>query len=116
MATGSRQHLEIEASARIVEYGNLVGKKSTPYTPTSKHDYMHNKIMVLDDAVLTGSYNFCAMPSRMPKTPIRDPIVVSPPPTATISTIVREVCSPDPYLHHAADKDAPNARNAGSAE
>jgi phosphatidylserine/phosphatidylglycerophosphate/cardiolipin synthase-like enzyme len=49
---------KIEAFAGIVKYGNLVGKKSTPYTPTSKHDYMHNKIMVLDDAVLTGSYNF----------------------------------------------------------
>jgi phosphatidylserine/phosphatidylglycerophosphate/cardiolipin synthase-like enzyme len=49
---------KIGAFARIVEYGKLVGKKSTPYTPTSKHDYMHNKVMVLDDAVLTGSYNF----------------------------------------------------------
>jgi phosphatidylserine/phosphatidylglycerophosphate/cardiolipin synthase-like enzyme len=49
---------KIGAFARIVEYGKLVGKRSTPYTPTSKHDYMHNKVMVLDDAVLTGSYNF----------------------------------------------------------
>jgi phosphatidylserine/phosphatidylglycerophosphate/cardiolipin synthase-like enzyme len=49
---------KIGAFARIVEYGKLVGKRSTPYTPTSQHDYMHNKVMVLDDAVLTGSYNF----------------------------------------------------------
>jgi phosphatidylserine/phosphatidylglycerophosphate/cardiolipin synthase-like enzyme len=49
---------KIGAFARIVEYGHLVGKKSTPYTPESKHDYMHNKVMVLDDTVLTGSYNF----------------------------------------------------------
>jgi phosphatidylserine/phosphatidylglycerophosphate/cardiolipin synthase-like enzyme len=49
---------KIDAFARIVAYGKLVGKNSTPYTPTSKHDYMHNKVMVLDNAVLTGSYNF----------------------------------------------------------
>ncbi|MEO8286727.1 MAG: phosphatidylserine/phosphatidylglycerophosphate/cardiolipin synthase family protein [Chloroflexota bacterium] len=49
---------KIGAFARIVEYGKLVGKRSTPYTPTSTHDYMHNKVMVLDNAVLTGSYNF----------------------------------------------------------
>lgn len=49
---------KIGAFARIVQYGDLVGKKTTPYTPTSKHDFMHNKIMVLDDTVITGSYNF----------------------------------------------------------
>jgi phosphatidylserine/phosphatidylglycerophosphate/cardiolipin synthase-like enzyme len=36
---------------------DLVGKRSTPYTPTSAHDFMHNKVVVADDAVLTGSYN-----------------------------------------------------------
>lgn len=51
-------HWKIPAFARIVEYGNLIGKRSTPYTPTSRHDYMHNKVMVLDDTVLTGSFNF----------------------------------------------------------
>jgi phosphatidylserine/phosphatidylglycerophosphate/cardiolipin synthase-like enzyme len=49
---------KIGAFARIVQYGNLVGKKTTPYTPTSRHDYMHNKVAVLDDSVVTGSYNF----------------------------------------------------------
>jgi phosphatidylserine/phosphatidylglycerophosphate/cardiolipin synthase-like enzyme len=49
---------KIGAFERIVEYGHLVGKKSTPYTPTSQHDYMHNKVMVLDNFVVTGSYNF----------------------------------------------------------
>ena len=49
---------KIGAFERIVRYGNLVGKHTTPYTPTSVHDYMHNKIMVLDDVVITGSYNF----------------------------------------------------------
>ncbi len=49
---------KIGAWEEIVQYGHLVGKASTPYTPTSKHDYMHNKVMVLDDTVITGSYNF----------------------------------------------------------
>lgn len=35
----------------------LVGKRSTPYGPNSVHDYMHAKAVVVDDEVLTGSYN-----------------------------------------------------------
>jgi phosphatidylserine/phosphatidylglycerophosphate/cardiolipin synthase-like enzyme len=35
----------------------LVGKRSTPYGPNSVHDYMHAKVVVVDDEVLTGSYN-----------------------------------------------------------
>jgi phosphatidylserine/phosphatidylglycerophosphate/cardiolipin synthase-like enzyme len=49
---------KIGAFERIVQYGHLVGKNSIPYTPTSKHDFMHNKIMVSDDMTITGSYNF----------------------------------------------------------
>jgi phosphatidylserine/phosphatidylglycerophosphate/cardiolipin synthase-like enzyme len=30
---------------------------TTPYAPGSVHDYMHAKITVVDDTVLTGSYN-----------------------------------------------------------
>jgi phosphatidylserine/phosphatidylglycerophosphate/cardiolipin synthase-like enzyme len=37
---------------------HLVGKRSTLYSPTSKHDFMHNKVVVCDDAVVTGSFNF----------------------------------------------------------
>lgn len=37
---------------------HLVGKHSTPYSPTSKHDFMHNKVVVCDDAIVTGSFNF----------------------------------------------------------
>ncbi|MBR8833684.1 MAG: phosphatidylserine/phosphatidylglycerophosphate/cardiolipin synthase family protein [Stigonema ocellatum SAG 48.90 = DSM 106950] len=37
---------------------HLVGKHSTPYSPKGKHDFMHNKVVVCDDAVVTGSFNF----------------------------------------------------------
>jgi phosphatidylserine/phosphatidylglycerophosphate/cardiolipin synthase-like enzyme len=37
---------------------HLVGKRSEPYTPTSKHDFLHHKVLVCDDRVLTGSSNF----------------------------------------------------------
>jgi phosphatidylserine/phosphatidylglycerophosphate/cardiolipin synthase-like enzyme len=33
------------------------GKHSTPYTPTSIHDYMHAKVTVADDTVFCGSFN-----------------------------------------------------------
>src|SRR5438477_6698778 len=49
---------KIPALREIVLRAGLVGKNSTPYTPTSKHDYMHNKVLVIDDTVITGSYNF----------------------------------------------------------
>lgn len=32
-------------------------KVTTPYSPTSVHDYMHAKITVVDNTVFTGSYN-----------------------------------------------------------
>jgi phosphatidylserine/phosphatidylglycerophosphate/cardiolipin synthase-like enzyme len=35
----------------------LVGKRSLPYAPASPHDFMHNKVVVADDTVITGSYN-----------------------------------------------------------
>jgi phosphatidylserine/phosphatidylglycerophosphate/cardiolipin synthase-like enzyme len=37
---------------------HLVGKHSTPYSETSPHDFMHNKVAVVDDIVITGSFNF----------------------------------------------------------
>jgi phosphatidylserine/phosphatidylglycerophosphate/cardiolipin synthase-like enzyme len=51
-------HWKIPALKNIVLRADLVGKNSTPYTPTSKHDFMHNKVLVVDDTVITGSYNF----------------------------------------------------------
>ncbi|HEY1330802.1 MAG TPA: phospholipase D-like domain-containing protein [Actinomycetota bacterium] len=35
----------------------LAGKRSTPYREGAVHDYMHAKVLVADEAVLTGSYN-----------------------------------------------------------
>ncbi len=36
----------------------LSAKPSASYTPTGPHDFMHNKTLVSDDLVITGSYNF----------------------------------------------------------
>jgi phosphatidylserine/phosphatidylglycerophosphate/cardiolipin synthase-like enzyme len=33
------------------------GKRSTPYTPDSVHDYMHAKVAVCDDTAFVGSFN-----------------------------------------------------------
>ena len=49
---------KIGALQSVIERAGLVGKNSTPYSPTGRHDFMHNKILVVDDTVITGSYNF----------------------------------------------------------
>lgn len=51
-------HWKIPAMREIVQTARLVGKISTRYTPTTPHDFMHNKAMIVDDLVITGSYNF----------------------------------------------------------
>ena len=49
---------KIDALKDIIARASLVGKNSTPYTPNGRHDFMHNKVLVIDDSVITGSYNF----------------------------------------------------------
>lgn len=49
---------KIPALNEIVTRAGLVGKDSTPYSPNGRHDFMHNKVLVIDDTVITGSYNF----------------------------------------------------------
>jgi phosphatidylserine/phosphatidylglycerophosphate/cardiolipin synthase-like enzyme len=51
------------ADWRTVE-PHLVRKSSTPYSPTSIHDFMHLKVLVSDDVLTTGSYNFSANAER----------------------------------------------------
>ncbi|MEP6808929.1 MAG: phosphatidylserine/phosphatidylglycerophosphate/cardiolipin synthase family protein [Chthoniobacterales bacterium] len=56
--TVPQNHWKIAALQSVIARAHLVGKNSTPYTPTGRHDFMHNKILVIDDTVITGSYNF----------------------------------------------------------
>jgi phosphatidylserine/phosphatidylglycerophosphate/cardiolipin synthase-like enzyme len=49
---------KIDALKDIISRAGLIGKNSTPYTPSGRHDFMHNKVLVVDDSVITGSYNF----------------------------------------------------------
>jgi phosphatidylserine/phosphatidylglycerophosphate/cardiolipin synthase-like enzyme len=43
---------------RILEGADFSGKVSTPWSPTSVHDFMHAKIVVADDTSFVGSFNF----------------------------------------------------------
>jgi len=59
-----RQWSENGASAwKIATFRSIVAavrfgaKRSTPYSPTSVHDFMHAKILVADDYVYSGSFN-----------------------------------------------------------
>src|SRR5213075_2044826 len=49
---------KIAALQEIIARAGLIGKNSTPYTLAGRHNFMHNKVLVIDDTVITGSYNF----------------------------------------------------------
>ena len=49
---------KIGALQEIVARAGLIGKNSTPYSPAARHNFMHNKVLVVDNTVITGSYNF----------------------------------------------------------
>jgi phosphatidylserine/phosphatidylglycerophosphate/cardiolipin synthase-like enzyme len=42
----------------VIEGGSFSGKASTRWTPDSVHDFMHAKLVVADDIVFVGSFNF----------------------------------------------------------
>lgn len=49
---------KVQAVERVVREGRLVGKSSRPYRPDHSNNFMHNKTIVVDDTIMTGSYNF----------------------------------------------------------
>src|SRR5438552_14766143 len=49
---------KIGALQEIIARAGLIGTISTPYSPAGRHNFMHNKVLVIDDTVITGSYNF----------------------------------------------------------
>ena len=42
----------------------MIAKPSLPYSPQNAHNFMHNKLLVADDTVLTGSFNFSLNATR----------------------------------------------------
>jgi phosphatidylserine/phosphatidylglycerophosphate/cardiolipin synthase-like enzyme len=49
---------KIPALKEIIARAGLIGKNSIPYSAAGHHNYMHNKVLVIDDTVITGSFNF----------------------------------------------------------
>jgi phosphatidylserine/phosphatidylglycerophosphate/cardiolipin synthase-like enzyme len=48
---------KVDAIHRLLREAELVGKDSLPYRPGHSHNFMHNKLLIVDDTVITGSYN-----------------------------------------------------------
>lgn len=42
---------------QLVASGRFTGKRSTPWSPDTVHDFMHAKVTVADDTVFAGSFN-----------------------------------------------------------
>lgn len=54
-----QDHLQwkIDAVETIMRRAEMIGKHSLPYRPGRSHNFMHNKLLVVDNTVITGSYN-----------------------------------------------------------
>ncbi|MGZ4676674.1 MAG: phospholipase D-like domain-containing protein [Acidimicrobiia bacterium] len=48
---------KIPLAEKVLGSGLVAEKASTPYAPGTIHDYMHAKMVVCDDVVVTGSFN-----------------------------------------------------------
>jgi phosphatidylserine/phosphatidylglycerophosphate/cardiolipin synthase-like enzyme len=48
---------KVPLAEAVLGSGLVAEKASTPYAPGTTHDYMHAKMVVCDDAVMTGSFN-----------------------------------------------------------
>ena len=48
---------KVPLAETVLHSGLVVAKASTPYAPGTLHDYMHAKMVVCDDYVMTGSFN-----------------------------------------------------------
>jgi phosphatidylserine/phosphatidylglycerophosphate/cardiolipin synthase-like enzyme len=56
-ATNGVSAWKIPLLHRVIEGGTWSGKRSTPWSRESLHDFMHAKLVVADDVVFVGSYN-----------------------------------------------------------
>ena len=56
-STNGEAGWKLDAVRDLMTAADLSGKVSTPYSKGSVHDFMHAKILVVDDCVFTGSYN-----------------------------------------------------------
>ncbi len=58
---------------------HLSAKHSTPYSATGLHNFMHDKILLTEAEIATGSYNFSANAERNAENQVRftDPAVLA---------------------------------------
>src|SRR5262249_31783976 len=49
---------KIGALKEIIFRAGFIGKNSTPYSAAGRHNYIHNKKLVIADTVITRFYNF----------------------------------------------------------
>ena len=48
---------KIPLLTQVLAGAQIAGKRSTPWSPTSLHDFMHAKVVVADDVAFVGSFN-----------------------------------------------------------